>query len=72
MGLPGGAAVKNLPANLGDLRLIPGLGRPLEKRTAPRSRTRAWRTPRGGKQSDTIERLSLGYFVTHKIMIITL
>ena len=27
MGLPGGAAVKNPPANTGDMALIPGLGR---------------------------------------------
>ena len=27
MGFPGGSAVKNLPANAGDLDSIPGLGR---------------------------------------------
>ena len=27
MGFPGGAVVKNLPANAGDVGLIPGLGR---------------------------------------------
>ena len=27
MGFPGGSVVKNLPANAGDLGLIPGLGR---------------------------------------------
>ena len=27
MGFPGGSAVKNLPANTGDVRLIPGSGR---------------------------------------------
>ena len=27
MGFPGGSAVKNLPANVGDAGLIPGLGR---------------------------------------------
>ena len=27
MGFPGGSVVKNLPANIGDMGLIPGLGR---------------------------------------------
>ena len=27
MGFPGGSVVKNLPANAGDVGLIPGLGR---------------------------------------------
>ena len=27
MGFPGGSVVKNLPANAGDVSLIPGLGR---------------------------------------------
>ena len=27
MGFPGGSVVKNLPANAGDMDLIPGLGR---------------------------------------------
>jgi len=27
LGFPGGSAIKNLPANAGDLGLIPGLGR---------------------------------------------
>ena len=31
MGLPGGSVVKNPPANAGDLGLIPGWGRSLEK-----------------------------------------
>ena len=34
MGFPGGSVVKHLPANAGDLSLIPGSGRPLEKRMA--------------------------------------
>ena len=27
MGFPGGSVVKNLPANVGDVSLVPGLGR---------------------------------------------
>ena len=30
MGFPGGSVVKNLPANAGDMGLVPGLGDPLE------------------------------------------
>ena len=40
--------VKNLPANegdTGDVVLIPGLGRSLEKEMAPHSSTLAWRIP---------------------------
>ena len=31
LGFPGGLVVKNLPANVGDTGLIPGLGRSMEK-----------------------------------------
>ena len=31
MGFPGGSVVKNLPANAGDVGLIPGLGRSPEE-----------------------------------------
>ena len=37
--------VKHLPANAGDLGLIPGLGRSLEKETATHSSTLAWKIP---------------------------
>ena len=36
---------KNPPAGAGDLSLIPGLGRPLEKEMATHSSSLAWRTP---------------------------
>ena len=47
-GFPGGAVVKNLPANAGDPRnagLIPGSGRSLEKEMATHSSILAWRIP---------------------------
>ena len=34
LGLPGGSVVKNLPANAGDVSLIPGSEDPLEKGVA--------------------------------------
>ena len=34
LGFPGGSVVKNLPANAGDMRLIPGPEDPLEKEMA--------------------------------------
>ena len=42
-GFPGDSVVKNLPANAGDLTLIPGLGNPLEKEMATHSSILAWR-----------------------------
>ena len=48
MGCPGGAKVKNPPANAGDIRdvgLIPGLGRSLAKGMATHSSILAWRIP---------------------------
>ena len=48
MGCPGGAKVKNPPANAGDIRdvsLIPGLGRSLVKGMATHSSILAWRIP---------------------------
>ena len=58
MGFPGGAKVKNPPANAGDIRdvgLIPGLGRSLEKGMATHSSILVWRIPwteePGGLQS---------------------
>ena len=37
--------VKNLPANAGDLGLIPSLGVPLEKEMATHSSVLAWKIP---------------------------
>ena len=45
-GFPGGTVVKNPPANnAGDVGLIPGLGRSLEKEMANHSTILAWRIP---------------------------
>ena len=47
-GFPGGAVVKNLPANAGDARdagSIPGLEDPLEEEMATHSSILAWRIP---------------------------
>ena len=59
--------VKNLPANVGDVGLIPGSGRSLEKGMAPHSSILAWRIQwtgepgglqsLGRKQLDTTEQL---------------
>ena len=60
-GLPGGAVVKNLPANAGDMGLILGSGRPLEKEMATHSSVHAWRIPwteeLGGLQSMQSQRV---------------
>ena len=48
MGFPGGAVIKNLPANAGDavdMALTPGSERPLEKEMATHSSILAWRIP---------------------------
>ena len=48
MGFSGGSAVKNLPANAGDVRdtgSIPGLGRSLGEGKATHSSILAWRIP---------------------------
>ena len=47
-GFPGGAVVKDLPANAGDTRVagfIPGLGRPPGVGNATHSSILAWRIP---------------------------
>ena len=45
-GFPGGTVVKNLPANAGEVGLIPGLGRaPGEKGMDPHSSILAWKIP---------------------------
>ena len=43
MGFPGASVVKNPSANAGDLGLIPGSGRSLEKEMATHSSVLAWR-----------------------------
>ena len=45
MSFPGGAVVKNPPANAGDQGSIPGLGRSPEEGVAPHSSILAWRIP---------------------------
>ena len=70
MGFPGGAEVKNLPANAGDAGSIPASGRspgegngnPLQYSSLEKShgqRSLVGYTPWGRKESDTTERLSL-------------
>ena len=65
MGFPGGSVVKNLPANAGDVGLIPGLGRSLEEGNGnplqysclenPTDRGARWATVHGvAIESDTI------------------
>ena len=48
-GFPGGSAVKNLPANAGDMGSIPGLGRSPEEGMATHSSILAWRIPWTGE-----------------------
>ena len=45
MGFPGGSVVKNLPANAGDMGLIPGQGDLLEKEMATYYSILAWEIP---------------------------
>ena len=63
MGLPGGAVVKNPPANAGDAGSIPGLGRSLEKEMATLSSILAWEVPwteePGGLLSMGLQRVDL-------------
>ena len=42
VGFPGGSVVKTLPANAGDVGLIPGSGRSLEKEMPTDSSSVAW------------------------------
>ena len=44
-GFPGSSAVKSPLVNAGDVGLIPGLGRHLEKQTATHSSIIAWEIP---------------------------
>ena len=45
MGFPGGSVVKNPPADAGDLSLIPGSRRSMEKDIATHSSIPAWEIP---------------------------
>ena len=45
MGFPGDSAIKNLPANAGDIGSIPGWEDPLEKEMATHSSTLSWEIP---------------------------
>ena len=42
---PGGSVLKNLPANSGDVGLIPGSGRSLEREMATHCSILAWKMP---------------------------
>ena len=65
MGFPGSSEGKASACNAGDLGLIPGSGRSLEKEMATHSSILAWKIPwmeepgglQGCKESDTTERL---------------
>ena len=64
MGIPGGAVVKNPPANAGDTETrVPSLGQkdPLEKEMAAHSSILTWKTPwteeTGGLQSKGSQRV---------------
>ena len=60
-GFPGGSEVKVFACNVGDLGLIPGSGRHLEKKMATHSSILAWRIPwteePGGLQSTGSQRV---------------
>ena len=45
LGFPGGSVIKNPPANVGSMCLIPGSGRSLEKEMATHSNILAWEIP---------------------------
>ena len=60
-GFPDGSVVKNLPANAGDVGLIPGWEDALKKDMATHSSILAWRIPRteapGGLQSMGLQKV---------------
>ena len=55
MGFPGDSAIKNLPANAGDIGSIPGWEDPLEKEMATHSSTLSWE-----RQRDLVGYITLG------------
>ena len=69
-GFPGGSKVKASASNAGDLGLIPGLGRspgegtsyPLQCSGLEEPGRAPWRSPRGHKEPDTVERLRFPSF----------
>ena len=68
MGFPGGSDGKESTCNAGDLGSIPGLGRFLEKGKATHSSIQPGEfhglySPRGRKESDMTERLSLSLYL---------
>ena len=60
-GFPGGSEVKNLPANAGDMGLIPGFGRSPGEGNGNHSSLLAWEIPwteeLGGLQSTGLQRV---------------
>ena len=72
MGFPGGTVVKNPPANagdVGDVSLIPGLGRSLEEEMTAHSSILTWRVPwteePGRLQSMGLQELDMTYQLNH-------
>ena len=53
-----GSGGKGSACNVGDLRLIPGLGRPLEKGVATHSSILAWKVP-WTEESDRLQSMGL-------------
>ena len=74
MGFPCGSAGKEPTCNVGDLGLIPGLGRLPGEEKATHSRILAWRipwtvySPWGRKEPDTTERLVLHFISLGSIL----
>ena len=70
MSFPGGSAVKNPPANAGDVSLTPGSRRFLEKETATHSSILAWEIPKseepGRLQSMRSQRVGQNLMIKHQ------
>ena len=68
-GFPGGSEVKNLPANAGDMGLIPGFGRSPGEGNGNHSSLLAWEIPwteeLGGLQSTGLQRVRHDWAHTH-------
>ena len=56
VGCPRGSAVKNLPANAGDVGLSPGMGRFPEEEVAARSSLLAWRIPWTEEPAESVKK----------------